>query len=91
MFKSDSLKSFIISRVLGLISLIIAILLFLSLIGFNENDTTYWNVTSSLQTLNYLGVYGAHISEFFLVSLHYSSYFIPVFFSHHRHKIDFWH
>ena len=80
MFKSDSFKSFIISRIFGLISLIIAIFLFLSLISFNENDTTFGNVTSSLKTLNYLGVYGAHISGFFLASLHYSSYLIPVFF-----------
>ena len=41
---------------------------------------TFGNVTSSLKTLNYLGVYGAHISGFLLVSLHYSSYLIPVFF-----------
>ena len=80
MFKSDSLKSFIISRIFGLISLIIAIFLFLSLISFNENDITFGNVTSSLKTLNYLGVYGAHISGFFLATLHYSSYLIPVFF-----------
>ena len=80
MFKSNSLKSFIISRIFGLISLTIAIFLFLSLISFNENDITFGNVTSSLITLNYLGVYGAHISGFFLVSLHYSSYLIPVFF-----------
>ncbi len=80
MFKSDSFKSFIISRIFGLISLTIAIFLFLSLISFNENDITLGNVTSSLKTLNYLGVYGAHISGFLLVSLHYSSYLIPVFF-----------
>ena len=80
MFKSDSLKSFIISREFGLISLIIAIFLFLSLIGFNEDDITFGNVTSSLKTFNYLGTYGAHISGFFLLILHYSSYLIPVFF-----------
>ena len=80
MFKSDSLKSFIISRVFGLISLIIAIFLFLSLISFNESDATFGNLTSSLITLNYLGTYGARISGFFLATLHYSSYLIPIFF-----------
>ncbi len=80
MFKSDSLKSFIISRVFGLISLIIAIFLFLSLISFNESDATFGNLTSSLITLNYLGTYGARISGFFLAILHYSSYLIPIFF-----------
>ena len=80
MFKTDSLKSFIISRIFGLISLIIAVFLFLSLISINENDITFGNVTSSLKTLNYLGVYGAYISGFLLVALHYSSYLIPIFF-----------
>ena len=79
MFKSDSLKSFIISRIFGLISLTIAIFLFLSLISFNENDITFGNINSSLKTLNYLGIYGAHISGFLLVALHYSSYLIPIF------------
>jgi S-DNA-T family DNA segregation ATPase FtsK/SpoIIIE len=80
MSKSYSLKSFIISRIFGLISFTVAIFLFLSLISFNENDITFGNITSSLKVLNYLGVYGAHISGFLLVSLHYSSYLIPVFF-----------
>jgi S-DNA-T family DNA segregation ATPase FtsK/SpoIIIE len=80
MFKSDNLKSFIMSRVFGLFSLIIAIFLFLSLISFNESDATFGNLTSSLTALNYLGTYGAHISGFFLATLHYSSYLIPVFF-----------
>ena len=91
MFKSDNLKSFIMSRVFGLFSLIIAIFLFLNLIRFNESDATFGNLTSSLTALNYLGTYGAHISGFFLATLHYSSYLIPVFFSHHWHKINFWH
>jgi S-DNA-T family DNA segregation ATPase FtsK/SpoIIIE len=80
MFKSDNLKSFIMSRVFGLFSLIIAIFLFLNLISFNESDATFGNLTSSLTALNYLGTYGAHISGFFLATLHYSSYLIPVFF-----------
>jgi len=80
MFKSDSLKSFIISRIFGLIYLIIAVFIFLSLMGFNENDITFGNVTSSLKTLNYLGAYGAYISGLFLSALHYSSYLIPLFF-----------
>ena len=72
MFKLDSLKSFVITRVFGLISLIIAIFLFLSLASFNENDATFGNVTSSLIILNYLGKYGAHISGFFLTTLLFS-------------------
>ena len=80
MSKLDNIKSFIISRVFGLISLIIAIFIFVSLMGFNENDITFGNVNSSLKTLNYLGVYGAHISGFLIVALHYSSYLIPIFF-----------
>ena len=54
MFKSDGIKSFIISRIFGLTSLIIAIFLFLSLISFNANDISFGNVASSLKTLNYL-------------------------------------
>ncbi len=80
MFKLNNFKSFIISRILGLIYLIIAALLFVSLVGFNEYDVTFGNVNSSLKTLNYLGIYGAYISGFLLVFLHYSSYFIPIFF-----------
>ena len=80
MLKSDNLKSFVLSRVFGLFSLIIAFFLFLSLISFNESDTTFGNFTSSLITVNYLGKYGAYISGLFLAALHYSSYLIPVFF-----------
>ena len=80
MSKLDNIKSFIVSRLFGLISLIIAIFIFVSLMGFNENDITFGNVNSSLKTLNYLGVYGAHISGFLIVALHYSSYLIPIFF-----------
>ena len=65
--KLDNLKSFVISRILGLIYLVIAVLLFVSLIGFNKYDVTFGNVNSSLKTLNYLGVYGAYISGFLLV------------------------
>ena len=54
--------------------------LFLSLASFNENDATFGNITSSLIILNYLGKYGAHVSGFFLTTLFYSSYLIPVFF-----------
>ena len=78
--KLDNLKSFVISRILGLIYLVIAVLLFVSLMGFNKYDATFGNVDSSLKTLNYLGVYGAYISGFLLVFLHYSSYLIPFFF-----------
>ena len=63
----NSLKSFIVSRLLGCISCIIAILLFVSLIGFNENDITFGNINSSLKTLNYLGAYGSYVSGFFLL------------------------
>ncbi len=80
MSKLDSLKSFIISRIFGLTFLIIAIFLFVSLMGFNEKDITFGNVNSSLKTLNYLGVYGAQISGFLMVVLYYSSYLIPIFF-----------
>ena len=80
MYKLDNLKLYIISRIFGLISLIIAILLFVSLLGFNENDITFGYYNSSLKTLNFLGIYGAYISGFLLVSLHYSSYLIPIFF-----------
>ena len=80
MSKLDNFKSFIISRIFGLISLIIAIFIFVSLMGFNESDITFGNVNSSLKTLNYLGVYGAHISGFLMIALHYSSYLIPIFF-----------
>ena len=38
MYKLDNLKSYILSRIFGLISLIIAIFLFVSLLGFNESD-----------------------------------------------------
>ena len=74
MSKLNNIKSFIISRIFGLIFLIIAIFIFLSLMGFNENDITFGNVNSSIKTLNYLGVYGAYISGFLIVVLNYSSY-----------------
>ena len=80
MSKLDNFKSFIISRIFGLISLIIGIFLFVSLIGFNENDITFGNINSSPQTLNYLGVYGAYISGFLLAVFHYSAYLFPTFF-----------
>ena len=53
---------------------------FKSLTEANENDMTFGNDNSSLKTLNYLGVYGAHIAGFLIVVLHYSSYLIPIFF-----------
>ena len=76
----DNFKLFIISRILGLIFLIVAIFLFVSLISFNENDISFGNVNSSLNTVNYLGAHGAYISGLLLVLLNYSSYLIPVFF-----------
>ena len=39
----DNFKLFIISRILGLIFLIVAIFLFVSLISFNENDIAFGN------------------------------------------------
>ena len=85
MTKLDNLKLFIISRIFGLIFLIISIFLLVSLIGFNENALAFKYVNSSSTTLNYLLItlkdFGAaKISRSLLILLDYSSYLIPIFF-----------
>ena len=80
MSKLNNIRSFFVSRICGLIFIIISIFLFTSLFGFNKNDVALGNYNSSLITLNYLGPYGSYISGFLIVALHYSSYLIPIFF-----------
>ena len=74
------LRTFLISRIIGLIFLIISVILLLSLSTYSENDPTYGNVAPISEIQNSLGVYGAYISGFLIIFFSYASFLFPIFF-----------
>ena len=74
------LRTFLISRIIGLIFLIISVILLLSLSTYSENDPTYGNIASLSEIQNSFGIYGAYISGFLIIFFSYVSYLFPIFF-----------
>jgi len=68
-----------IREVLGILLVLAAILLTLSLISHNASDPSA-NTISSNKPTNFVGKVGAYLAEALLLALGYGAYFIPIIF-----------
>ena len=68
-----------VSEVLAVLLVAAAVLLFLSLVTFNPKDAS-WNSTPLQPTRNLIGVFGAHVGEFFLNWFGLAALVIPFLF-----------
>ena len=80
MSKFYTLRSIIISKILGIVLISISIVILLSLISYSKNDSALGNISSSLEISNFVGIYGSYISGFLLIMINKSSYLVPIFF-----------
>ena len=80
MSKFNTLRSIIISKIIGIILIAISIVILLSLLSYSKNDSAFGNISSSLEINNFVGVYGSYISGFLLIMINKLSYLVPIFF-----------
>ena len=88
MFKYGTLRLFFAKVGIGAIFIVFSLILFVSLISFNQEDPGFKIITNQQNIHNYLGYLGAKLSSFMLVFCGHASYIISLFFyrSHHTSK-----
>ncbi|CAN5243106.1 hypothetical protein BH10ACI1_BH10ACI1_26720 [soil metagenome] len=70
--KSDSH----INEILAVILLAMAVLVFLCLISYSPNDSTF-NTASTQKTQNWIGIVGAYLADLLIQAIGWTAYFLP--------------
>ena len=81
MEKTWNIRSFVLSKLFGIILVSISLFLAASLISYSPSDPLYGNLNSDQEKINnVLGFYGSFISGTFYVFFSYPSLIFPLFF-----------
>ena len=80
MFKINTAKSFIISRLFGLLLIIIAFILIFSLFTYSEDTTPLGSADTSTKYESLINFYTSYMSGLMMLIFNYSSFLIPIFF-----------
>ena len=80
MFEIKAAKSFILSRLFGLLLIIIAFILIFSLFTYSENTALIGSADTSIINEGLISFYTSYISGFMILFFNYSSALIPAFF-----------
>ena len=80
MFEIKTAKSFILSRMFGLLLIIIAFILIFSLFTYSENTVIIGSTDTSIKNQGLVSFYTSYISGIMILFFNYSSALIPAFF-----------
>ena len=79
MTQNFNFRLFIINKFFGLLSIITAVLIFLSLISHSFEDPGFGRLANYEYVSNYLGVYGSYFSSFLIIFFNKTSYIFVLF------------